>query len=120
MGCDKVGTRVQRWRPESILFELRSRAMSVPRLGVGPSTSLLSSLIMLAMLAAPAVPALAQTQSTAAPGVYWVYVGTYTGGNATDRSRGIYLMELDTRSGELGPPRVVAASPDPSFLAIHP
>jgi 6-phosphogluconolactonase len=94
--------------------------MNVPRLGVGLSTSLLSSLTSLAMLAAPAVPAQAQTQSTAAPGVYWVYVGTYTAGNAPDRSRGIYLMELDTRSGELGPPRAVAASPDPSFLAIHP
>ena len=35
-------------------------------------------------------------------------------------SRGIYLMEFDTRSGELGPPRVAAASPSPSFLAIHP
>ncbi len=29
-------------------------------------------------------------------------------------------MELDSRTGTLGTPRLAAASPDPSFLAIHP
>src|SRR5262249_60354129 len=121
VGCDKVGTRAQRSRPESTLSELRSRAMGIPRTGVGLPASLLVSLTLISMLAAPGgARAQAQTQSTAAPGVYWVYVGTYTGGTQPDRSRGIYVMELDTRTGELGPPRVAAASPDPSFLAIHP
>jgi 6-phosphogluconolactonase len=95
--------------------------MRVAASGVRLPSSLLASLIMMSMLAAPdAVRAQTQTQATAAPGVYWVYVGTYTGGNAPDRSRGIYVLEFDTRTGELGPPRVAAASPSPSFLAIHP
>src|SRR5262245_52508165 len=91
--------------------------MRVPPSGVGLLASLLASLTLMSMLAAPGA---AQAQAAAAPGVYWVYVGTYTGGSAPDRSRGIYLMEFDTRTGELGPPRVAAASPSPSFLAIHP
>lgn len=53
----------------------------------------------------------------AAPAVYWVYVGTYTGGA---RGRGIYLMEFDALTGKLSAPRLAAASSDPSFLAIHP
>lgn len=65
-----------------------------------------------------------RAQAPAAPGTdggrYWVYVGTYTGGNGPESSRGIYLMELDVRSGELGAPRLAAASSSPSFLAIHP
>jgi 6-phosphogluconolactonase len=87
--------------------------------GIGLSASLLAFLASMSILAAPG-DAWAQSQVNAAPGVYWVYVGTYTDGRATDRSRGIYLLEFDTRSGELGPPRLAAASPSPSFLAIHP
>jgi 6-phosphogluconolactonase len=52
--------------------------------------------------------------------VFWVYVGTYTGGDGKDKSQGIYLLELDLRAGTLSSPRVVAAAVDPSFLAIHP
>ena len=52
--------------------------------------------------------------------MFWVYVGTYTGAGGEDKSQGIYLMELDLRSGTLSSPRVVAAAIDPSFLAIHP
>lgn len=92
--------------------------MGFPRTGVGPSAGLLVSLVVSWMLGSPGVArAQAQSPSTAAPSVYWVYVGTYTGG---DRSRGIYLMDLDVRSGELTELRLAAASPDPSFLAIHP
>ncbi len=53
-------------------------------------------------------------------GVYRVYVGTYTNGGGRERSRGIYLMDLDVGTGTLDAPRLAAASPDPSFLAIHP
>lgn len=95
--------------------------MGIPRTGVGLSRSPLPSLILVSMLVAPAAAwAQVQAPSAAANGVYWVYVGTYTGGNGPERSRGIYLMELDTRSGELGAPRLAAASSSPSFLAIHP
>jgi 6-phosphogluconolactonase len=92
--------------------------MGVPRYGVGLSASLLVSLTLMPILAAPGV-ARGQAQPAAAgsPAVYWVYVGTYTGG---ERGRGIYLMELDVLAGKLGAPRLAAASPDPSFLAIHP
>ena len=46
-----------------------------------------------------------------------VYVGTYTDG---DRSDGIYLVHMDTRSGELRLIGSVNAGANPSFLAIHP
>ena len=54
------------------------------------------------------------------PGVFRVYVGTYTSGTGADRSQGIYLMDLDLASGKLGTPRLAAVAVDPSFLAIHP
>src|SRR5689334_23073904 len=94
--------------------------MVVPRSGVGLPASLLVSLTLATMLAATGVARAQATSTAAAAGVYWVYVGTYTGSGGPDRSRGIYLMEFDVRSGELGAPRLAAESPDPSFLAIHP
>jgi 6-phosphogluconolactonase len=54
------------------------------------------------------------------PEVLRIYVGTYTSGRAAHASEGIYLMELDLRSGTIGTPRLAAAAVDPSFLAIHP
>ncbi len=45
-----------------------------------------------------------------------VYVGTYTGRG----SKGIYAFEFNLRTGEASQPRLVAETPDPSFLAIHP
>jgi 6-phosphogluconolactonase len=45
-----------------------------------------------------------------------VYVGTYT--NA--KSKGIYVMELDPRTGSLAEPKLAAETPSPSFLALHP
>ncbi|MGA7306149.1 MAG: lactonase family protein [Rhodothermales bacterium] len=45
-----------------------------------------------------------------------VYVGTYTRG----ASQGIYLMDLDLRSGELTSHGLVAATVNPSFLAVSP
>ena len=94
--------------------------MGVPRSGGGLSASLMMSLTLTLMPVAPDVVQ-AQTQPTAgSAGVYWVYVGTYTNGQGRDRSRGIYLMELDIRTGGLDAPRLAAVSSDPSFLAIHP
>jgi 6-phosphogluconolactonase len=46
-----------------------------------------------------------------------LYVGTYTEG---DRAEGIYLVRMDTRSGELRRVGSVNAGANPSFLAIHP
>ncbi len=45
-----------------------------------------------------------------------VYLGTYTNGT----SRGVYVSRLDAASGALSAPRLAAATPNPSFLAVHP
>lgn len=45
------------------------------------------------------------------------YLGTYT---KPDASKGIYRCVLDTETGKLTPPALVAETPNPTFLAIHP
>src|SRR5687767_14397946 len=45
-----------------------------------------------------------------------VYVGTYTGG----KSKGIHYCEMDSETGALSAPRLVAEIANPSFLTIHP
>ena len=47
---------------------------------------------------------------------YFVYVGTYTG----PKSKGIYAYKLDVASGKLAPLGLVAETPSPAFLAVHP
>jgi 6-phosphogluconolactonase len=49
--------------------------------------------------------------------MFRVYVGTYTSGG---KSRGIYRLDLDLRSGKLSAPDLACEATDPSFLAIHP
>ena len=46
-----------------------------------------------------------------------LYVGTYTEGGRTD---GIYLVRMDSRSGQLSLISSVDAGANPSFLTIHP
>jgi 6-phosphogluconolactonase len=49
------------------------------------------------------------------------YVGTYT--SAADGSahgEGIYLVEMNSQTGELSQPRLVAKSPNPAWISIHP
>jgi 6-phosphogluconolactonase len=46
----------------------------------------------------------------------WVFVGTYTDA----KSKGIYRLELDPATGKLDHLQLVAETPSPSFLAIHP
>ena len=50
------------------------------------------------------------------PTKFWVYVGTYSGGE----SKGIYRCEFDSATGQLGPVSLAAEAHHPSFLAIHP
>jgi 6-phosphogluconolactonase len=45
-----------------------------------------------------------------------VYFGTYTSG----ASKGIYVSRFDSQSGKLSTPELAAATPNPSFLALHP
>lgn len=47
---------------------------------------------------------------------YWMYIGTYTGG----QSRGIYKVDFDSASGAVGQVELVAEVRNPSFLALHP
>ena len=62
----------------------------------------------------------ANRRSLTEPAVFRVYVGTYTGGAGDEKSRGIYMLDLDVRSGKAGTPRLAGEATDPSFLAIHP
>jgi 6-phosphogluconolactonase len=66
-----------------------------------------------AIIAAPR-PARAAFQDT--PEKLRVYVGTYTGA----KSKGIYLTELDLKTGELSAPTLAGTTTNPSFLALHP
>lgn len=46
----------------------------------------------------------------------WVYFGTYTG----EKSKGIYASRFNTDTGKISAPELVAETPSPSFLAVHP
>ena len=46
------------------------------------------------------------------------YVGTYTG--TRGNGEGIYLFEMDTTNGELTQKKLVAKTPSPSWIVIHP
>jgi 6-phosphogluconolactonase len=46
----------------------------------------------------------------------FVYFGTYTRG----ASQGIYVSRFDSSTGKLTPPELAVATPNPSFLALHP
>jgi 6-phosphogluconolactonase len=57
------------------------------------------------------------SQAAGLPPPPWaVYIGTYTGA----KSRGIYRAEFDPASGQLTSPVLVAETPNPAFLALHP
>ena len=47
------------------------------------------------------------------PGVFRVYVGTYTERHRCDKSQGIYLLDLDVASGKLGTPRLAGRGDRP-------
>ncbi|MBX9582674.1 MAG: lactonase family protein, partial [Gemmataceae bacterium] len=49
---------------------------------------------------------------------YWVYLGTYTGGDGG--SKGIYRSKLDAKEGKLSEPELAAELASPSFLAVSP
>jgi 6-phosphogluconolactonase len=62
---------------------------------------------------------------TAAPDAHaetkdmWCYIGT-TASDPPHQSKGIYLCRFDSTSGKLTEPVLVAETPAPSFLALHP
>ncbi len=55
-------------------------------------------------------------ESGGTPPHWLVYIGTYTGG----QSEGIYLLHLDTETGELEVVGLAGEANNPSFLALHP
>ncbi len=55
-------------------------------------------------------------QRKAAGGLYFVYIGPYTG----EQSKGIYVCRFDSKSGRLESPQLAAEVTNPSFLAVHP
>ena len=59
-------------------------------------------LIAAAVVLQSFAPAAKAAPPEPASGVFRVYVGTYTSGGGAEKSRGIYLLELDLRSGKLG------------------
>jgi 6-phosphogluconolactonase len=69
------------------------------------------------MLAMPSARATGEPQAVPSSGVL-VFVGTYTG--AKSASKGIYAFRFDDRTGRLTPIGLVAETPSPSFLALHP
>jgi 6-phosphogluconolactonase len=74
---------------------------------------------LLLLFSAPLLfSSLAQTpEKPAAKGQYIAYVGAYT---AKTSSKGIYAYWFDPKKGQLTSIGVVAETPDPSFLAVHP
>ena len=49
------------------------------------------------------------------------YVGTYTGAVGTGANgEGIYLFQMNAQTGELSQRKLVAKTPSPSWIAIHP
>jgi 6-phosphogluconolactonase len=48
------------------------------------------------------------------------YVGTYTTAATDGHGEGIYLFDVDLRSAELTGRRLVAETPNPSWITIHP
>lgn len=84
------------------------------------------SLFSAALVTGGLIAAMSSASTTAAPAPgkdaspepqkLWAYVGTYTKGE----SKGIYLLELDLKSGRMSQPRLAGEAVNPSFVAIHP
>src|SRR3978361_1461323 len=47
-----------------------------------------------------------------------MYVGTYTAPQSS--SKGIYAFKFDAKTGKAAPLGLMAETPDPTFIAIHP
>lgn len=46
----------------------------------------------------------------------WLYIGTYT----NQGSKGVYASKFNLKTGDISAPELVAETPNPTFLAIHP
>ncbi len=78
---------------------------------------LVTTFALAALLLAPQVGEAAdKSGKKQAAGKLHVYVGTYTRGE----SEGIYVSQLDLKTGKLSEPQLAAKSVNPSFVSIHP
>ena len=64
--------------------------------------------------AAPFLPA-SRLVAAETPDVMWAYIGTYT----RQKSKGIYALQFNMKTGEVVSRRLAAETESPSFLAIH-
>jgi len=82
-----------------------------------PTTSVLASLCLaFAVLMAVGWNS-SPVEATDGASEYYVYVGTYTRGG---KSKGIYILKMDMKTGKLTPSGVAEGIENPSFLEIHP
>ncbi|HLY40108.1 MAG TPA: lactonase family protein [Terracidiphilus sp.] len=64
---------------------------------------------------------LAAVPESSKTGRVLAYVGTYTSAvDGAANGEGIYLAEMDPRTGGLTQPKLVAKTPNPSWLCVHP
>lgn len=68
------------------------------------------------LLLTPSAPA---AEPKRAAQEYFVYVGTYTRGQAA-KSQGIYVFRFDASTGKATAPALAAKADNPAFLALHP
>ena len=64
---------------------------------------------------AATAPLLAATKPEPAPAEYPLYIGAYTKG----ASKGILVARFNAKTGAISQPELAAATPNPTFLAIH-
>lgn len=76
----------------------------------------LTRLVVFLLACVSALSLTPTTHADEAPTKLHVYFGTYTKGE----SKGIYLSELDLKTGKITEPKLVAETVSPSFLTIHP
>jgi len=69
-------------------------------------------MFLLILTAVTILPAMAEET----PDSWRVYIGTYTGGE----SEGVYMLRLDTETGQLENLELAGAVENPSFIALHP
>jgi len=72
-------------------------------------------------LAPAAFGAAASAAGVARTGKVFAYIGTYTvARDGSAHGEGIYLVQMNPHTGELSQPRLVAKSPNPAWISIHP
>jgi len=63
----------------------------------------------------------ARAAEAATTGKVLAFVGTYTtAADGSGHGEGIYLVEMDPHTGELSQPRLVAKTPNPAWISMHP